>query len=256
MAAAIRLRHQHADVLADRFGFAVAELSFGGAREKLHDAMLVNHDHRIGDRVQDRAKMPLARPQLVLEALLAVDVDHHAAEPGRGAVGVGNDGAERAHPMTRIRMPMHPVLNVEIASGFDRLLHRLRGAIAILQIKQRKEGVVIDRRVRCDAEQLPCGVGPGQFPGRKLKIPGADARSFDSAAHVLVKRILTAKWSVDVNHARASRLPMRVGFRFQSGDVDRQRGRSNSSAYLIEIKDNMHVPGCTLCPARISGGPQ
>jgi hypothetical protein len=33
---------------------------------------------------------------------------------------------------------------------------------------------------------------------------------------------------------------MRVGFRFQPGDVDRQRGKANSSVYLIEIKDNIH----------------
>ena len=53
MAAAIRLRHQLADVLADRFRFGIAKLPLGGAAEELHDAMLVNHDHGIGDCVQD-----------------------------------------------------------------------------------------------------------------------------------------------------------------------------------------------------------
>ena len=60
MAAAIRLRHQLADVFSDRLGFGVAELTLGGAGEELHDAVLVDHDHRIRDRIQDRAKVPLA----------------------------------------------------------------------------------------------------------------------------------------------------------------------------------------------------
>ena len=77
-----------------------------------------------------------------------IDVDHHAAEPGRAAIGASHDCAQRAHPVTCIRMPVHPVLNVEIASGFDRLLHGLRGAIAILQIKQGKEDIVVDGRGR------------------------------------------------------------------------------------------------------------
>ena len=36
------------------------ELTHGGAGEELHDAMLINHDHHIRDRIQDRAKVPLA----------------------------------------------------------------------------------------------------------------------------------------------------------------------------------------------------
>ena len=62
MAATIRLRHQLADILADRFGCGVAELPLGGAREKLHDAMRVDYDHGIGDCIQDRTEVPLACP--------------------------------------------------------------------------------------------------------------------------------------------------------------------------------------------------
>src|SRR5215207_10175582 len=44
-------------------GFVVTELTLGSAGEELHDSMLVDHDHRIRDCIQDRAKMPLARPE-------------------------------------------------------------------------------------------------------------------------------------------------------------------------------------------------
>ena len=93
MAAAIRLRHQLADVFSDRLGLGVAELTLGGAGEKLHDAMLVDHDHRIRDRIQDRAKVPLAGPDGVLKAFLMVDIDHDAAEPRGSAIGAVDDGA-------------------------------------------------------------------------------------------------------------------------------------------------------------------
>src|SRR6185295_18648232 len=103
MAAAIRLRHQLADIFSNRLGFGVAELTFGSAGEELHDAMLVDHDHRIRDRIQDRAKVPLASPDGVLEAFLTVDVDHDATEPHRSAMGTTDDGTECAHPVTFIR---------------------------------------------------------------------------------------------------------------------------------------------------------
>ena len=100
---AIRLRHQLADIFSNRLGFGVAELTFGSAGEELHDAMLVDHDHCIRDRIQDRAKVPLASPDGVLEAFLTVDVDHDATEPHRSAMGTTDDGTECAHPVTFIR---------------------------------------------------------------------------------------------------------------------------------------------------------
>ena len=63
--------------------------------------------------------MPLACPDLVLEQFLVVDVDDDAAEPGRGAIGVIDDRADRTHPVPLIRIPVYPVLNVEIAAGID-----------------------------------------------------------------------------------------------------------------------------------------
>ncbi len=164
MAAAIRLRHQFADILSDRLGFGVAELARGGAGKELHDAMLVDHDHRIRDRIQDRAKVPLARPDGVLEAFFTVDIDHDPAEPRWDATSAVDDGAECAHPMT-ILGPGQPVLNVEIAAGVDRLLQGRRRAISILWIQQGEEKFVIDGRIGRDAEKRSGGVGPVQIPG-------------------------------------------------------------------------------------------
>src|SRR5207248_8857594 len=135
MTAAIRLRHQEADVVPDRLGFVIAELPLGGAGEELHDAMLVDHDHRIRNRIENRAKVPLTRPDRVLEAFLAVDVEHDAAKAGRSAVGAVDGRAERTHPVTFSRTPVYPILNVEIAPGSDRLLHGICRSVAILGIE-------------------------------------------------------------------------------------------------------------------------
>jgi hypothetical protein len=199
--AAIRLRHQRADVFSDRLGRAVSELTLGGAGEELHDAVLVDHDHRVRNRVQNRAKVSLAGPDLVLEKFLVVDVDHDAAEPGWSAIGTIDGGADRTYPVTLIRIPVNPVLNVEIAAGIDRLLHGSRRVIAILRIEQGKKDVEIDRRIRSDAEELAGGGGPTQRPGRQFEIPGADARSLGTAARVLAERILISKGAVGVDHA-------------------------------------------------------
>src|SRR5258705_5758130 len=215
MTAAIRLRHQLADVPPDRLGFAVTELTLGGAGEELHDAMLVDYDHRIRDRIQDRAKVALPRPDRVLEEFLAVDVDHDAAEPGRSAIGIIDGCANRTHPVTLIRLPVHPVLNVEIAAGIDRSLHGLCRAIAILRIEQGKKKVIVDRRIRSDAEELPGRGGPVQLPGRQLEIPGADTRSLGAAARVLVERILISKGTVGVDHASPCRLLLLIRYRIR-----------------------------------------
>ena len=74
----------------------VAEQPLGGVAEELHDAALVDHDHRIGNRLQDRAQMRLAGAQRFLDLLLLVDVEGDAAEVMRVAV-LGADQA-RAQP--------------------------------------------------------------------------------------------------------------------------------------------------------------
>ena len=46
--------HQHLDVLADDLLGRIAEQPLRGAAERLDDATLVDHDHRVRDRIQDR----------------------------------------------------------------------------------------------------------------------------------------------------------------------------------------------------------
>jgi hypothetical protein len=154
---------------------------------------------------------------VVLETFLVVDVDHDAAEPGGSAIGTIDGRANRTYPVTLIRIPVHPVLNVEIAPGIDRLLHGSCRAIAILRIEQGKKDVEVDRRIRSDAEELAGGGGPAQCPGRQFEIPGADARSLGAAARVLVERILISKGAVGVDHASPCRLRLLIRYRIRSG---------------------------------------
>ena len=58
---AVGRRHQHLDVLADHLGRGVAEQPLGRRAERTHDAVLVDDDHRVGDGVEDRLQMGLAR---------------------------------------------------------------------------------------------------------------------------------------------------------------------------------------------------
>jgi len=55
VAFAIGRGHQHLHVLAQRFRRRIAEKPLRRAREGLHDAGLVDHDHRFGNGVQNRA---------------------------------------------------------------------------------------------------------------------------------------------------------------------------------------------------------
>ena len=64
VAAAVRLRHQHADVEPGRLGGADAEQAFGGAAEGLNDAEFVDHDHRVRNGIEDRLQMRLARTRV------------------------------------------------------------------------------------------------------------------------------------------------------------------------------------------------
>jgi hypothetical protein len=100
----------------------------------------------------------------VLKAFLTVDADHDTVEPRSAAIGTIDDGAERTHPVTFIRL-VQPVLNVEIAPGIDRLLHGLCRAIAILRVQQGKEKFEVDSRIGRGAEELSGGAGPVQLPG-------------------------------------------------------------------------------------------
>ena len=56
--------HQHAHILAEQLLFRIAEHPFRGRAERQDQAALVDDDHRVGDGVEDRAKVRLAREHI------------------------------------------------------------------------------------------------------------------------------------------------------------------------------------------------
>ena len=65
---AMRLRHQHADVLPEHLGFAVAEHPLGGGVERLDAAARIDDDDAVDRGVDDRA------PARVGDAIVAVGI--------------------------------------------------------------------------------------------------------------------------------------------------------------------------------------
>ena len=57
----IGLRHQDLDVLTDRFVLAKPEEIFRGRTERHDNANLIDHDHRVGNRGENRMEKRLAR---------------------------------------------------------------------------------------------------------------------------------------------------------------------------------------------------
>ena len=62
---AIGRRHQHLDVLAEHFGRAVAEQTLRRRAEGLHDAALVDHDHGVGNGVENELHVGFARQRFL-----------------------------------------------------------------------------------------------------------------------------------------------------------------------------------------------
>ncbi len=179
--------------------------------------------------------MPLAGPDLFLETFLSVDVDHHAAEPGGGAIGTVDGGANRTYPVTFIRMPVHPVLNVEIAAGIDRLLHGSRRVIAILCIEQGKKeskstgaSGPTPKSLRVAVDQVTVRVEI-RDPSRRRRI---------------ARRRCARSGRADLDLERggrgrscfAFRLLLLIRYRIKSGRVKWRPNEISLAAYLVEIK--------------------
>src|SRR5262249_18354943 len=74
MLVTVRVRHQHIDVAADDLTLGIAELPLGGLAERPDQPLLIDDDNRVGDRLDDRAQMRLASPQLSFGAARLTDV--------------------------------------------------------------------------------------------------------------------------------------------------------------------------------------
>ena len=148
--------------------------------------MIVNNNHRIGNRVEDRTKVIFAREQGFFDQLLIVDIEHHATQTPRHSVVVDDETASCPNPATPFRYPADPVLNIELAPGLDRASNSRFGARAIFRLKQGEEKIVTDRGIFRDAKKPACWAGPEQFPGREIEIPDANSGFVDSALQLLV----------------------------------------------------------------------
>ena len=92
----VGLGHEHPDVAAEHFLRMIAEQLRRCGAEGGHQAPLVDDDHRLGDCVEDRSQMRLARLKLRLGALqsgdVAVGLQHEADRP---VVGLSRDPEAR-----------------------------------------------------------------------------------------------------------------------------------------------------------------
>ena len=82
----VGLGHQHADVVAEHFLRMIAEQFRRRGAERGHEALLVDHDHRLGDGFEDRTQVRFARREVRLGALQAGDVVVVLQDEADGAV--------------------------------------------------------------------------------------------------------------------------------------------------------------------------
>ena len=77
----IRRGHQHADILSRHLLRAIAEQPLGGGAERLHDAAVIDHDHGIGNAVEDGTQLGLTRAKCRLGTLGGGDIARHLRPP-------------------------------------------------------------------------------------------------------------------------------------------------------------------------------
>ena len=105
----------------------------------LHDATIVNHDHRIGNGIENRTQVVFARDQSFFDRLLMVDIEDHAAQALRRSVFVEDETGSCSNPAASLKCPVNVVLKIEPASGRDRTLNSLFGARSIVPPEQGEE---------------------------------------------------------------------------------------------------------------------
>ena len=135
MTVPIGVWHQHADILADSFLFGVAKLPFRCSAEELHDTVSVDHDHRVGDRLQNRAKVTFPDPECFFDLLLLLDIDNEPADVTRRSFFIPYDATKCAYPLVRLS-PAVDTYCSESPPAFDQRLYGLIRACAVLRLKQ------------------------------------------------------------------------------------------------------------------------
>ena len=69
MSAAVRFRHQDEHILSDRLRRIEAKQPFGRGAEGLHDAVFVDHDHRVRHGLKDGLEVFFTRSQRMFHPL-------------------------------------------------------------------------------------------------------------------------------------------------------------------------------------------
>ncbi len=237
--AAVRFRHQQADVPADHLVRAVAELAHGGRAERFDLRLLVDDDHRIGHRVEDRAQVGLARPQLLVGLLLLVDAENHAAVPARPTVGTDLHAPARAQPVNA-SVGMHGAeVDLVAPAVRQRPPDRRRPGGAIVRMH---EGLRLGKgreTLRRHTEQADAGREDRDAPGRDVEGPAADAGFVERQPQaVRVERVAVARgghvWGFRRRHVG------RAG--------GRHRHPSRSSAPVLHRRLHRKTAGARGCP--------
>src|SRR3546814_4573188 len=86
MAVLVRRQHEPADSRSDYLRCQIAKKLFGVSAERDDDALLVDHDHCIRDRREDRAQMAGIRQQSGFGSPLLGGVAQDLAEPAELAI--------------------------------------------------------------------------------------------------------------------------------------------------------------------------
>jgi hypothetical protein len=205
VAGAVGLRHQDADVLADRLLLGPAEQAFGGGAEQLHDAATVDDDHGVGNGVKDRAEVGLTRAQRFLDLPFLVDIEEDAAEMASDAGFVSNQAGAGPDPFAAAGVAGNPEGDVEAAAMLGDLLDRVLDARAVAGLETRQEEVVARRLAPLDTEQHPRGFRPLQLARHEVEIPSADAESLDPDPEMLAATVV---WRMRYAGRRQSMTPI------------------------------------------------
>ena len=71
----VGFRHEHLDIAADDFISTISEQSCGRSAERSDLSLLIDNDHRLGDSIEDRTHMRLARREFRLSPLQSRNVN-------------------------------------------------------------------------------------------------------------------------------------------------------------------------------------